>query len=139
MRALLGTVLTVLALSVAAPGPALADERMESIPAVIEDQLAAFGRNDLDAAFAHASPGIRAMFGEAATFGRMVETGYPMIWRPVQHQMLELVETPAGPVQTVLFEDNAGRLHEAGYLMELVDGTWRIAGVALRQLPGIGV
>lgn len=109
-----------------------------AIRGVIGDQLAAFQRDDLDAAFAHASPGIQALFGDAQNFGRMVQAGYPMVWRPEVVEMRALTQTPRGPVQTVLFQGADGRLAEADYLMELVDGRWRIAGVTLRVLPGLG-
>ena len=119
--------------------PVRADEPGDSIEAVIEDQLAAFQRNDMGQAFRHAAPLIQEKFGTPQNFGRMVELAYPMVWRPRRHEMRQLVETESGPVQVVLFEDGAGRLHEAGYLMQMIDGVWRIAGVKLRQLPSTGV
>lgn len=133
------TLLAVLLIVLAAARPVLADEPGDAIRAVIEAQLSAFRRGDLPAAFEHAAPGIQAIFQTPEGFGRMVEAGYPMIWRPARHQMLDLAEAPEGLVQTVLFEDRAGRLHEAAYLMELIDGVWRIAGVKLSTLPGLGV
>ncbi len=135
MRVLIAALLLVLAVA----RPALADEPAASIQAVIERQLDAFQRGDLDEAFGYATPGIQAQFETPAQFGQMVATGYPMVWRPARHQMLGLAETPAGPVQIVLFEDRAGVLHEAAYLMRLVDGVWRIAGVRLSSPPAPGV
>jgi len=109
-----------------------------AIQAVIEDQLAAFGRDDLSAAFEHASPGIQGIFETPENFGRMVRNGYPMVWRPARWEMLGVRDTGRGPVQTVLFEDRTGTLWEADYLMEEVDGEWRINGVELRKLQAIG-
>jgi len=117
--------------------PARADDAA-AIRTVIADQLAAFDRGDLEAAFAHASPGIQARFGDPRTFGDMVRSGYPMVWDPGRYEMRALSATPRGQVQTVMFEDAAGILWEADYLMEKVGGVWRIAGVALRRLPGVG-
>ena len=68
----------------------------------------------------------------------MVAGAYPMVWRPRRYEMQQLVETAQGPVQVVLFEDLGGRFHEAGYLMQEVDGQWRINGVKLRRLPEVG-
>ena len=121
----------------AAPG-VRADEPQDSIRMVIEDQLAAFQRNDLETAFSFASPTIQQKFGSPQNFGQMVQNGYPMVWRPARHEMLDLVETDFGPVQVVLFEDAFGRLHEAGYLMKQIDGIWRINGVHVRKAPGVG-
>ena len=134
MRMLVAAVL----LAIAVIRPVAAEEPAESIQAVIEQQLAAFQRSDLAEAFSYAAPNIQSMFRTPETFGRMVETGYPMVWRPARHRMLDLAETPEGPVQTVLFQDRKGRFHEAAYLMRQVGGVWRIAGVQLSALPGIG-
>jgi len=132
------TLALIIAMSVFTPRPGVADEPTDGIQAVISQQLADFQRSDVDAAFQHAAPGIQAIFEDPQAFGRMVRESYPMVWRPARFEMLQLVETPAGPVQVVLFEDQSGKLHEAGYLMKQVDGSWRIAGVRLRQVPGVG-
>ena len=67
----------------------------------------------------------------------MVETGYPMIWRPASHQMLGLEKSARGTVQKVLFQDRQGRLFEASYDMRRIDGAWRIAGVYLHRVEGV--
>jgi hypothetical protein len=118
--------------------PARAEEPADSIRAVIAAQLEALQANDLTGAFARASPMIQSKFRTPEIFGRMVETGYPMIWRPAGHQMLDLVETARGPVQKVMFQDRQGRFYEAAYEMVLVDGVWRIDGVYLRPAAGVG-
>src|SRR6185369_2536882 len=61
-----------------------------AIRAVIEQQLAAFQRDDGEAAFAFASPGIRAQFQTAETFMSMVRSGYPPVYRPREVQFGEL-------------------------------------------------
>lgn len=117
---------------------ARAEEPGDSIQAVISDQIAAFQANDVERAFTHASPNIQRIFQTPKRFGQMVQQGYPMVWRPARYQWLKIVETDSGPVQVVLFEDQSGRLHEAGYLMQQIDGVWRINGVKLREVDGIG-
>lgn len=117
--------------------PARAQERSDQIQAVIADQIEAFRRDDLAAAFAHASPFIQQRFGDPATFGRMVRSGYPMVWRPASWQMLGLGDTARGLVQKVMFVDRAGKAWEADYQMIQVEGRWRINGVWLKALPGI--
>lgn len=139
MRLALMSLLAALILVAAQPGTARADEPGDTIRSVIEGQLSAFQANDLDGAFAFASPTIQQKFGDPQNFGQMVRSGYPMVWRPARHEMLELLETPSGLVQVVLFEDSAGGLHEAGYLMQMIDGEWRINGVHVRRRPGVGV
>ncbi|MEM7508489.1 MAG: DUF4864 domain-containing protein [Pseudomonadota bacterium] len=132
MRAFLAF-LTVLILAM----PLRAEEPADSIQGVIVDQIGAFQRSDLGAAFAHASPSIQRIFGNPDKFGKMVKGGYPMIWRPVRWQMLTLEGPTGAPVQTVLFEGQDGALYEADYAMIQVDGIWRINGVSLRRLPGV--
>jgi hypothetical protein len=134
MQRILGFVLILLT----AVLPAKGDQHGDPIVAVIVSQLDALRANDLPSAFAHASPMIQSKFGNPQVFGRMVETGYPVIWRPAHYEMLALIDTAAGPVQKVLMQDRAGRFFEAAYEMQLVDGVWRINGVYLRALPGVG-
>lgn len=123
---------------VSTPFTVRSDDSSNAIQSVIQNQLDAFQANDLDTAFSFASPTIQEKFGSAETFGRMVKNGYPMVWRPASRQWQKLVQTDAGPVQVVLFEDANGRMHEAGYLMQLIDGTWRINGVHVRKASGVG-
>jgi len=121
-----------------AEGPAGPVGAEGAIKSVIERQLQAFQANDLETAFGFASPTIQRKFATPENFGRMVQQGYPMVWRPARYRMVRLVETAMGLVQVVMFEDAAGRLHEAAYLMRQVDGVWRIDGVQLRRMPGVG-
>jgi hypothetical protein len=134
MRQLLRLIL----LAAAIMSPARASEPAESIQAVIAAQIAAFQANDLNAAFAHASPTIQSQFGTPEAFGQMVRTGYPVIWRPGGYQMLVLADVEVGLIQTVSFRHQQGRLFEAAYKMQLIEGVWRIDGVFLRVLPGLG-
>ena len=131
----LGLVLVLLAAAL----PVRSEEPADSIQAVIVSQIDALQANDLTAAFAHASPTIQSKFGTPEVFGQMVETGYPVIWRPARYEMLALAETDIGPVQRVLFQDRNGRLFEAAYEMRLIDGVWRINGVYLRALLAAGI
>lgn len=113
-------------------------EQAGEIQGVISGQIAAFQANDLNAAFGFASPSIQQIFRSPDQFGRMVKQGYPMVWRPARFEMMDILMTERGPVQLVMFEDQSGRLHEAGYLMQEVNGQWRINGVHVREMPGVG-
>lgn len=128
--------LLALVLATLVPGAPRAEPGAE-IRRVIENQIEAFRRDDLSAAWRHASPGIQGKFGDAETFGRMVARGYPMIRAPGRYAMGDLAEGPRGPVQTVRFLDAEGVWWEADYSMTRVDGAWRISGVRLRRLPGL--
>ena len=130
--------LTLILVLIAATLPARGDESADAIQSVSAAQIEALQANDLTAAFSHASPTIQSKFGTPEFFGQMVRTGYPAIWRPSRYEMLELADTAGDPVQTVFFQDRGGRLFEAAYQMQMVDGVWRINGVILRAYPGVG-
>lgn len=117
--------------------PAPAQSPAGAIEAVIADQIADFQRDDFVGAFRHATPGIQRKFGGPERFGLMVRNGYPMIWRPSHWEWAGLAEKGSAWVQTVVFVDEMGQSFEADYLMEQVDGVWRIAGVYMRRLPGV--
>lgn len=103
-----------------------------AIRQVIESQMSAFRQNDAATAFNFAAPAIQAMFGTPENFIRMVETGYPPVFRPREVDFREIVLRDNLIVQKVLIVGPDGRPVMALYTMELQpDGTWRIAGCAL--------
>lgn len=122
-------------------GPAAAQsvEDAAGIEAAIHAQIQAMRADDWAGAFAYASPAIQGLFRDPESFSRMVTTGYPMVWRPRNFTTGALTQTPRGLQQTMLFEDRQGRLFIADYLMQLVDGAWRINGVTIRPAPAESV
>lgn len=123
----------VLGLALALCAPARADEA--AIAAVIGAQMEAFRAGDPAAAFDHASPMIRRMFGDAETFGRMVATGYPPIWQPGPVRFLGLREEGGRLQNRVEVTDAAGRRHYFDYEMVQTESGWKINGV--RPVSGI--
>ena len=125
------------ALVLAASG-AFAEERIEAIPGVIQNQIEAFRADDFATAFTFASPTIKRLFGDSENFGRMVRQGYPMVWRPAEVQFLGQ-ETRGGAVyQNVLIVDGNGVPHGLEYMMiETPDG-WQINGVRFVAPPAVG-
>lgn len=103
--------------------------------AVIADQIAAFQAGELDRAFGFASPVIQQKFGTPETFGRMVEQGYPMVWRPSEVVFLEAREIEGTLWQDVFLRDAAGRGWIAEYEMVEHENALRINGVRLREAP----
>ena len=107
-----------------------------AIRTVIEDQLAAFGRDDADAAFAQAAPGIQTKFGTPEIFMHMVRSAYQPVYRPREVQFRDIVEIDGVPVQHVFLVGPGGELVIALYPMERQpDGAWKIAGCYLIQAP----
>lgn len=127
-----GVALAVWLALAGAPERARADDGSD-IRAVIALQIAAFQNDDAEAAFAHASPTIQRLFGNPVNFGRMVERGYPMIWRPGDVSFLGLRNERGRLLQRVMVRDGAGALFVFDYEMVASPEGWRINGVFLLQ------
>ena len=107
-----------------------------AIRPVIEPQIDAFRRDDGVAAFGYASPAIQQKFGNPASFMNMVRSGYPQVYRPRQFEFQSLSVEETGPVQEVLVVGPDGVPVMAVYLMQRQpDGSWRIDGCSLTQVP----
>ena len=105
-----------------------------AIEAVIRAQMAAFASDDGEAAFAHASADIRALFETADAFMDMVRRGYRPVYRPRQVDFLETVEGPLGLAQKVFVVGPDGAAYLAIYPMERQpDGSWKIDGCYLAR------
>ncbi len=128
---LLGLAASTLAPSVRAQSLS-ADDRA-AIRDVIQAQVDAFRRDDGDAAFALASPGIQRMFGSARIFMDMVRQGYQPVYRPRRFDFGEVVTLQGQPAQKVDVVGPDGRPVIAVYPMtRLPDGSWRIDGCFLK-------
>lgn len=112
--------------------PAQSAEDAEAIENTIRSQITAIQEDDWDEAFTYASPTIQGIFKNPDVFSQMVTNGYPMVWRPKSYSTGSLNVTPNGPVQTMIFVDQQGRVFVADYTMQKLDGEWRINGVQIR-------
>ncbi|MDP6805263.1 MAG: DUF4864 domain-containing protein [Rhodospirillales bacterium] len=132
------TILIATALaSVLAAQAALAEvgaSERAAIEAVIRAQMAAFARDDGEAAFAHASADIRDLFQTADAFMAMVRSGYQPVYRPRQVDFLEAIEGAGGLAQKVFVVGPDGAAYLAIYPMERQpDGSWKIDGCYLAR------
>ena len=130
-RILLPPILALLAVPALSQGA----EDAAAIEQVISDQLADFNARDLPGAWAHASPMIQGMFGTADNFGRMVSTGYPMVWTNSDATFQEVEEVGGTLHQKVLVRDAEGAGWVLDYEMVEVDGAWLINGVFVQPAP----
>jgi len=128
MSRIAGAVIALLVVLAAVPSQATANAGVE---AAITRQLEAFKRNDGAGDHAIASPMIQVMFGDARTFVRMVETGYPQIFRSRSSRFVKLSLIDGRQIQTVLIEGQDGSVITAAYEMVEIEGQWRINGVTL--------
>jgi hypothetical protein len=111
----------------------LGDADRTAIRGVIEQQLAAFRRDDGNAAFAYASPMIRQMFGSPDNFMAMVRGGYPPVYRPREVEFRDLADIDGRLTQRVLLVGPDGTVVVAHYFMQRQpDGSWLINGCVLK-------
>ena len=127
----------VLALGIWAPVGAQ-DGPRATVQGTVQGQIEAFLRDDLEAAFDFASPGIRRFFGDPGQFGAMVRRGFPMVWRPADVRFLELREYGGLTFQNVMIRDGDGVFHVLEYQMELAENGWQINGVRIVVQPEVG-
>lgn len=104
----------------------------DAIENTIRGQIDAIQADNWEQAFTFASPTIQGIFKSPYNFSEMVKRGYPMVWRPKDVRTGALVETPRGLMQTMIFVDQQNRLFIADYLMQEIEGQWRINGVQIR-------
>jgi uncharacterized protein DUF4864 len=103
-----------------------------AIRAVIEEQLAAFQRDDEIAAFDLASPTIQQQFRSSGNFMRMVRNGYLPVYRPRSVQFGDIETVEGAIIQRVELVGPDGAPALAHYVMERQpDGSWRINGCFL--------
>src|SRR5262245_61746090 len=123
----------LLGLAVAAGAQDVSPADRAAIRDVIQSQVEAFRRDDGDAAFGHASPAIRHLFGTSEVFMDMVRHGYQPVYRPRAFNFGEIVTLHGQITQKVHIVGPDGRSVIAYYPMtQLPDGSWRIDGCYLQ-------
>lgn len=138
MRRFLSGLIITLAFATAAVAQEVQPENKD-IESVIQNQLDAFLADDVNTAFTFAAPNIKGMFGSAENFGRMVQNGYPMVWRPGDVRFLELRRFPGGLFQRVEIIDQSGQAHWLDYRMSQTESGWQISGVQILPKPDVSV
>lgn len=104
---------------------------------VVRAQLAAFAADDAEQAFSYATDAIRAQFGTAAQFVRMVRGAYPVVYRPRGVIFLKPEADDDELVQPVHMTDPSGTTWLAVYqLLRQEDKGWRIGGCVLMPYAG---
>jgi hypothetical protein len=126
---LLSLSLLMNAAAIAAP---VSEQDTRDAQQVVQAQLAAFAADDAEQAFSYATDGIRAQFGSAAQFIRMVRGAYPVVYRPRSVVFLKPDVDDDTLVQPVHMTDPSGATWLAVYqLQRQADKSWRIGGCVL--------
>ena len=117
-----------------APDPEPSPADWNAIRAVVEDQRAAIVAGDARRAFAYATPGIRARFGDARTFLAMVRGAYAPLAEARSAQPLEGVIVEGRVVQPLQLVMEDGAAITAIYTMQRQPGGhWRISGCVIAE------
>jgi len=117
--------------------PAQAEENApKAVRAVIEAQMAAFQRNDGDAAYAFASPDVRKIFASPENFLRMVRAQYLPVYRPRMVKFREWHLQDGEFSQKLLIVGPRQRAYIAVYTLRRHENDrWLITGVFLAPAP----
>jgi hypothetical protein len=104
-----------------------------AIEKTIRAQMAAFSKDDADAAFALATPSIRQLFHNSpSSFLDSVKSAYQPVYRPGDVEFLSLKRDAGHFVQPVKISMGDGKVYIAYYDMQRQpDKSWRINGCQL--------
>ncbi len=104
-----------------------------AIEKTVRAQMAAFSKDDADAAFALATPSIQQLFhNSAASFLESVRRAYQPVYRPGDVQFLGLQRDAKHIIQPVKISMGDGKVYIAYYEMQRQpDKSWRINGCQL--------
>ena len=138
LRSILAIVLLVF-MSVAAFAQSISETEKTEFQRIITAQISAFRADDGPAAYSFAAPVVRKIFPTPEIFMSMVKQGYSPVYRPQSFNFTEALIDPLGrPAQKMLVVGPDGKTYEALYSMEKQpDGTWRISGCILLEIPGL--
>ena len=105
---------------------------------IISEQIAAFNADDGAKAYSYAAPSIQRNFPTPEIFMGMVAKGYAPVYRQRSFAFGETATDPVGrPAQHVTIIDVNGKAWTALYSMEKQpDGSWKIVGCMLVEMPG---
>lgn len=109
----------------------------KAVQTVVQNQLAAFAKDDADKAFSYAAPELRKSIGNSAAFMALVKTSYPVVYRPASVAFLKPESKGDDAVQRVQMLDASGASWLAIYsLQRQKDKSWRINGCVLVENKG---
>jgi len=120
--------------------PAQAESADQSaFQAVISGQLEAFKKDDGQTAYSFAAPIVKGIFPSAEIFMGMVKRGYEPIYKNTKYVFGDLATDSLGrPAQHVIITASNGKRYEAVYAMQQQpDGSWKIAGVQMVEIPSV--
>ncbi|KQV81490.1 DUF4864 domain-containing protein [Rhizobium sp. Root1220] len=111
-----------------------AEDPVDATRSMIEKQINAFLRDDADAAYAFAAPGIKALYPDKNVFFAMVKRSYEPVYHPGNYAFgrSRSIDNGAMIYHEVLISGRDGKDWTAIYqLMRQPDGGYKINGVQI--------
>jgi hypothetical protein len=141
MLKMIAVVFSLLSFLTFAHADDLASADKSAIQHTIAGQLEAFKVDDGAKAYSFAAPIVTGVFPTVEIFMGMVKRGYEPIYKNTSYDFGSVVTDSLGrPTQHVLITASNGKHYEAIYAMERQpDGSWKIAGVQMVEVPGLNV
>lgn len=133
MRALIAVLVLSVAFLIVAPG-LRAEDPVETTRHMIEDQITAFLKDDPDAAYAFAAPGIKALYPDKNLFFAMVKKSYEPVFHPGNYAFGRSKSLDDGAMiyHEVLISGRDGKDWTAIYqVARQPDGSYKINGVQI--------
>ncbi len=133
MRAFIA-VLILCAASIASQTAAWAQDPIETSRAMIEAQIKAFLKDDPEAAYSYAAPGIKALYPDKNVFFAMVKKSYEPVYHPGNYAFGRSRSIDDGAViyQEVLISGRDDKDWTAIYqVSRQPDGSYKINGVQI--------
>jgi hypothetical protein len=116
------------------PKSAFADDMAtEECKKIIESQIRAFMEADHATAYSFASPVVKQMYPDPASFAAMVKRGYAAVYAPQTYSFGRATKRDGQQIQEVQLTDKQGKNWVALYTLSDFDGEWRITGVFLQR------
>ena len=131
---LVGIALAAASMQLKARAETLPELDARQVQAVIIQQLKAFSDDDAEAAFATATPEVRAAVGNSDRFLALVRGNYPMVYRPAGFGFLAPAREDGQVMQIVTIRDGNEKTWLALFTMvQQPDMSWRIGGCIVAE------
>ena len=120
--------------AISLPAPSMAEDAVDGSRQIIQRQIEAFLKEDANAAYAFAAPGIKARYPDKDVFFDMVKKSYQPVYKPGNYAFGRSLSLNGGEtiLHEVLIEGRDGRDWKAIYqLLRQPDGSYRIGGVMM--------
>ncbi|MCP4315337.1 MAG: DUF4864 domain-containing protein [Hyphomicrobiales bacterium] len=115
----------------------MADDDLTTARGIVEQQIVAFLKDDIDTAYSFAAPGVKNLYPEPQRFVDMVKRNYQPVYRPGNYAFgRALSDTDGNTIALeLLITGPKGKDWRAVYVLKRQDGgDFQITGVRLSKL-----